>query len=1134
MRPRHPYPRSLYTRRARSWPARALIALCLAAGGAAVAVANAPAAADAADAVTVSAVDFEDGTTGAWTQSGTVTLDVADLPEGGKALRIVDRDNDFEGIQSPTGIFQPGTTYTLSMRARLADGTTGTPGMRFVAKPAFTWIGNTTVNAAGWTTITGSWTAPDDGTEPAQFQIYLGSDNLAAPYTILVDDILVTAPAGNGGGPEPGTVVVDTDFEDGLDGWAPRDGGPGAPTVELSSVAHGGAAAAAVTHRVNQGAGIGHDLTGLVSGGATYEFTAWLRFADGQPTDEIWLSLQSSAGGSQSFSTLAQFENITNTGWTEVTARFTMPVADSAFLYFETQYLNGATGNTSDFLVDDIVVRVPEPPVIEDLTGIRETVDFPVGVAIDSRETAGGPSQLLLRHFDQVTPENHMKPEAWYNADRAFTPNEQADAIMRFAQQNHRRVYGHVLVWHNQTPAWFFQNDAGQPLTNSAADQQILRDRLRTHIFSIAEYLSNTYGRFGSDTNPLVAWDVVNEVVADTADFADGLRRSSWYNVLGEQFIDLAFQYANEAFNDVYAAAGATHPVTLFINDYNTEQAGKRGRYHALVQRLLARGAPVDGVGHQFHVNLAMPVSALDDAFAAFEDLPVKQAVTEFDVPTGTPVSQALLVEQGYYFRDAFNVFRTHADDLFSVTVWGLTDGRSWRSANGAPLVFNDALQAKPAYYGAVGGQDLPPRIRTANVFAGTVALDAAATKSPEWSKLPLYPVGETAGFQLRWAADHLTAYVSVTDGDVEAADAVTFELDGATYVVGRDGATTGGAKAVVTAHNGGYAVVAHLPLTDAAQGDTVAMDVRATDGATTAGWNTPGVTGTLTLVEDVSYLEVRQARAAVTIDGAVDPAWADANAVTTAKAVQADSGAVATVRTLWQDQALYVLAQVADPVIDLSGSDPWVQDSVEIYVDAGNAKNGAYRAEDTQIRINANNVASFGTGDETAQAARLRSATARVDGGYVVEAAINLLDKGGLGTFHGLDFQVNDATDGARTAIHNWADPTGLGYQTTAHWGVGQLVGPAPIRNLEPPRIVSLLDLVLVGLPGEWSVDGARFSYQWQRDGVNIPHATLPVYIVKPTDAGHKIWVVVTARATGYAPASAVADPVTIPKRHK
>src|SRR5690606_26064063 len=240
--------------------------------------------------------------------------------------------------------------------------------------------------------------------------------------------------------------------------------------------------------------------------------------------------------------------------------------------------------NTSDFLVDDIVVRVPAPPVIEDLTGIKETVDFPLGVAIDSRETLGAPAQLLLRHFNQVTAENHMKPENWYDAEGNFAPHAQADAIMQFAQANDLNVYGHVLLWHSQTPAWFFQDENGEPLTNSPGDQQILRDRLRTHIFSIAEYLSDTYGLFGSDSNPLNAWDVVNEVVADGGDFADGLRRSAWYNILGEEFIDLAFQYADEAFKDRYAADGVTRPAKLATNDYNPELGGPRAPYRARVQ----------------------------------------------------------------------------------------------------------------------------------------------------------------------------------------------------------------------------------------------------------------------------------------------------------------------------------------------------------------------------------------------------------------------------------------------------------------------------------------------------------------------------------------------------------------------
>ena len=138
------------------------------------------------------------------------------------------------------------------------------------------------------------------------------------------------------------------------------------------------------------------------------------------------------------------------------------------------------------------------------------------------------------------------------------------------------------------------------------------------------------------------------------------------------------------------------------------------------------------------------------------------------------------------------------------------------------------------------------------------------------------------------------------------------------------------------------------------------------------------------------------------------------------------------------------MLAVVPDPVVDVSGSDPWIQDSVEIYVDPGNVKNGSYRYDDGQIRISAANVVSFGTGDEAFQQARVQSATAPIEGGYLVEASITIGDAAVLGAFQGLDFQVNDAAGGARSGISNWADPTGAGYQSTARWGVGELVGPA------------------------------------------------------------------------------------------
>ena len=1204
--------------------------------------------------------NFEDDLLDAtWQQSGNPTLSVV-TANGDKALSVANRAADYEGIQTAPGVIAAGTTYTVSMSVKLADGTVGSPGVRFIANHGSTydWIGNTSMNADTWTTVTGTYTVAAGAVSP---KIYIGTDNLTGPYTYLVDDLTLSTPAGgtdpepepdpdfvpggavnptttpvtgaqgtgntaaltfddgpngtattalldyleqndlhatfcligdnvsapggaalvqrmvadghmlcnhstgyadmsgysttaavddmketlaairaalgnpnakvpffrapngawganlasaavslgmqplgvtntindwatqdvptleanlraaikpgeivlahDGGGNRAGTVQaiqtvvserlddgwtftfplgtppagdpgsLSTDFEDGLDGWTARDAGTGAPVVAVTtSAAHGGTQSAEVSGRSSQGDGLGHDASGLLVAGDTYHLEAWVKFA-GTPVDDVWLSLASTVNGSTTYSTLDQFTGMSANQWVLVESDFTVTSADSLQLYFETRYQNGDTGNTTTFLVDDISVEVMDDPVIQDLTPIKDTTSFASGVAIDSRETNGSAAELVVKHFDQLTSENFMKPEAWYTADGDFvTANAEVDALMDFAVENDLKVYGHTLVWHSQTPAFFFEDAAGNPLTNSPGDQQILKDRMREHIRNVAEYLSDGWGEFGSATNPVYAFDVVNEVVSDGSENADGLRRSEWFRILGEQFIDLSFVYANEAFNEEFAAQFAAHPVTLFINDYNTEQGGKQTRYKALIERLVERDVPIDGVGHQFHVSLATPISSLEGAIEAFEGMGLTQAVTELDVTTGTPVSQSKLIDQGYFYRDAYRIFRAHAADLFSVTVWGLNDGRSWRASSGDPLVFNDGLQAKPAYYGIVD-DELPAAQRSANVFAGSVPLGADATSDLEWSKLPLLPIENVGSFQLRWAADHLTAYVTVDDSSANATDGVEFTLDGVSYSLGRDGT---GVDGVVESTATGYQVVAHLPLSAAAAGDQLQFDVVVTDGGDEYGWNTPGAFGTLTLVEALSYTEIPEVSATPVIDGAVDTVWEESSEVTTAKQVEGSGGATALVHTVWRGNLLYVLAEVTDPIVDVSGSDPWIQDSIEIYVDPGNVKNGSYRYDDSQIRISAANAVSFGTGDEAFQRNRVTSATTTTATGYIVEASISLLEDGGLGSFQGVDFQVNDAAGGARSSIHNWADPTGAGYQSTARWGVAQLVaGP-------------------------------------------------------------------------------------------
>ncbi|NTV40134.1 MAG: hypothetical protein HGA51_09325, partial [Demequinaceae bacterium] len=152
----------------------------------------------------VTAVDFNDGTSGTWTQSGgdgsTLTY-VADPEDGANTVLSVARTDNYVGIQSPASIFVADETYTFSMRVRLANPADGTTSVRFVMKPAYDWIANTGgVSGSGWTTVTGSFTVPAAG-DTTQLQAYIGTDDASvagAAYTYLVDDILVTAASSGG------------------------------------------------------------------------------------------------------------------------------------------------------------------------------------------------------------------------------------------------------------------------------------------------------------------------------------------------------------------------------------------------------------------------------------------------------------------------------------------------------------------------------------------------------------------------------------------------------------------------------------------------------------------------------------------------------------------------------------------------------------------------------------------------------------------------------------------------------------------------------------------------------------------------------------------------------------------------
>lgn len=178
-----------------------------------------------------------------------------------------------------------------------------------------------------------------------------------------------------------------------------------------------------------------------------------------------------------------------------------------------------------------------------------------------------------------------MKPDALQPREGAFSFST-ADKMVDYAVDNNLKVRGHTLVWHNQTPAWFFRDEAGDLIHEkpkeaiAEADRELVKRRLEEHIEQVmTHYAGKVY-----------AWDVVNEAVSD--DYTTTHRPDSpWYIILGEDFMRIAFTKAHEVDPEA----------KLFYNDYNPEMYYKRGRTIDMLKFLLDEGVPIHGIGIQGH-----------------------------------------------------------------------------------------------------------------------------------------------------------------------------------------------------------------------------------------------------------------------------------------------------------------------------------------------------------------------------------------------------------------------------------------------------------------------------------------------------------------------------------------------------
>jgi endo-1,4-beta-xylanase len=343
--------------------------------------------------------------------------------------------------------------------------------------------------------------------------------------------------------------------------------------------------------------------------GSRYHISLWAKLAPGEPDAQLRVSLARRLGSNpETFHTVINNTTVTANAWVRLVTNYDLALANTGL----TLYVESATG-TSPFMIDDVEVDFVPPPVAErDIPSVYQALAsyFPVGAAIHAGDLTGEHAFLLTKHFSSVTSENDMKWSSLQNVEGAFT-YATADAQVAFARSNNMRVRGHTLVWHTQTPAWVFNDATGQPLTPTPENKALLLSRLETHIRAVvAHFGTNVY-----------AWDVANEVIDPSQ--PDGFRRSVWFNVIGPEYIDRAFQVAREV------APNAE----LYINDFDTTNTTKRQFLYDLVADLRSRGIPVDGVGHQMHNNVDFPSGqAIIDTIELFHGLGVKNEVTELDV----------------------------------------------------------------------------------------------------------------------------------------------------------------------------------------------------------------------------------------------------------------------------------------------------------------------------------------------------------------------------------------------------------------------------------------------------------------------------------------------------------------------
>ena len=335
---------------------------------------------------------------------------------------------------------------------------------------------------------------------------------------------------------------------------------------------------------------------------------------------------------------------------------------------------------------------------------------FSIGIAITKGELLNDfKGDLIKQQFNSMTCGNEMKPDALLDREATKSAGtetcpvlkfDSCDEMLQFCVDNNIKMRGHTLVWHSQTPDWFFMEEYSNKPDAVFASREVMLQRMENYIRLVMEYVNTTY------PGVVYAWDVVNEAIAPGDGGEDGMRMSDslWYQTIGPDFVEKAFEYARKY---------ADPEQKLFYNDFNTYEAPKRIAILNLVNKIKDQGN-IDGIGMQSHIGMSSPTLLdYEETIRKFGETGLEIQITELDINLDSNTEEDFLKE-GTRYKRLFFTFKNLVDNgeanITNITVWGLTDEGSWLNKDGKryPLLFNQVLETKPAFWGVLMDDGIP------------------------------------------------------------------------------------------------------------------------------------------------------------------------------------------------------------------------------------------------------------------------------------------------------------------------------------------------------------------------------------------------------------------------------------------